>query len=101
MGKLLLVILLLLPLLAVAACETTSGRARMEADLAAATGDVERGKILYERSCSRCHPLRMPASHSEEEWRFFIRKYGRRARLSRPRQELVYAYLQHRLAEGG
>jgi len=100
MGKLLLVSTLL-ALMAVTACETTSGRARMEADLASAPGDIERGRILYERSCSRCHALRMPASHSKEEWRFFVRKYGRRARLSRPRQGLVYAYLRHRLTEGG
>jgi len=96
MGKLLLVS----ALLAVAACATSSGRTRLESDLARATSDIELGKILYERSCSRCHPLRMPASHTKDEWRFFVRKYGRRARLSRPRQGLVYAYLRHRLEEG-
>jgi len=35
----------------------------------------------------------MPASHEAEEWEFYVRKYGRRARLSLEQQAIVSAYL--------
>ncbi len=87
-------LLFTLPLLALtAACVTTDG---LEAELQAARTPVARGRILYERSCARCHSLYMPKSFAAEEWSFYVRKYGRRARLKKQQQTLVYAYLsQH------
>ncbi len=89
-----------LGLLLAAACATTgagrrrSARVPVEEALAAAQTDLERGQILYERSCSRCHALYMPKSHTAGEWRYFVKKYGRKARLSKDRQLLVYGYLE-------
>jgi len=95
--------LLLIPaalLVAAAACETTSHQ-RLEARLAAARTDVERGQAWYEHSCRRCHALRMPASHTAEEWGFFVRKYGRKARLTQEQQALVLLYLETSVAGPG
>ncbi len=83
MGKLLLILLL------AAACATTGG---------APEGDAgpRDGRALYETSCQRCHALFMPSSYDAEEWPFYVRKYGRRARLSASEQALVEDYLTAR-----
>ncbi len=53
-----------------------------------------RGKSIYETSCNRCHALYMPTSFGADEWPFFVRKYGRKARLSAEERDLVTTYLQ-------
>jgi len=91
MGKLLLA--LTLALILGAACATTSRMDQMEARLAGAESDVQRGQVYYEHSCDRCHALYMPESYDVDEWRFFVRKYGRKARLSKEERHLVFNYL--------
>ncbi len=83
MGKLLLAALLL-----AAACASTGMHDREGAP--PPPGD---GRALYEHSCQRCHALYMPRSFSAEEWSFYVRKYGRRARLDASGQRLVLDYL--------
>jgi cytochrome c5 len=99
MGKLLLRIV---PVLVLgAACATTAARTReLEARLATAQTDVERGQIHYEMSCQRCHALYMPRSYTASEWKFYVRKYGRRARLSEAERNAVYTYLATEAAGG-
>ena len=86
MGK-----LLLIPALIVLAACTTTGRpdSGRRAEETASTP----GRATYERSCQRCHALYMPRSYAAGEWRFFVRKYGRKARLSRSQREEVLGYL--------
>ena len=55
---------------------------------------VERGRILYETSCNKCHALYMPSSYGAGEWPFYVRKYGRKARLSAEERDFVLVYLQ-------
>lgn len=55
--------------------------------------DPADGKRLYETSCNRCHALYMPRSFAPDEWRFYVNKYGRRARLAPNERELVLQYL--------
>jgi cytochrome c5 len=78
-------------LLLVAACETTAA-SRASAD--PALPPQERGRFIYESSCNRCHALYMPMSFRAEEWPFYVRKYGRKARLSAEERDLVMAYLE-------
>lgn len=78
-------------LVLVAACETTAAR-RAAPD--PSLPPQERGRIIYEASCCRCHPLFMPSSYRAEEWGFYVRKYGRKARLAVEERDLVTAYLQ-------
>jgi len=79
-------------LLLAAACETT--RTSRRAALDPTLPPQERGRILYESSCNRCHALHMPSSYRAEEWELYVRKYGRKARLSVEERDLVLAYLQ-------
>ncbi len=79
--------------LVLGACASTRG-ASLEASLASATTPVAKGRVLYEASCARCHALYMPRSYTQGEWRYFVRKYGKRARLDKARQALVFRYLE-------
>lgn len=84
MGKLFLAVLL-----ALAACASTDHGVGGGAP---ASGPAD-GRRLYETSCNRCHALYMPRSFSSDEWRFYVGKYGRRARLDPGERELVFQYL--------
>lgn len=75
-----------------AACASTAVARR--APLDPSLPPAERGRILYETSCNKCHALYMPSSYGAGEWPFYVRKYGRKARLSVEERELVLAYLQ-------
>ena len=54
----------------------------------------EQGRRLYTNACSRCHALYMPHSYFPDEWPYYVRKYGRKARLSKGQRDLVLRYLQ-------
>ena len=60
----------------------------------AATDPIEKGRILYENSCNRCHALYMPESYTKGDWRFYVRKYSPRARLTEDESALVLEYLR-------
>ena len=90
MGNVLLT--LLVGLVAVACAPTL--REQRAAGLAAATTDIERGKVYYETSCNRCHALYMPRSFSQREWPNLVLRYGPRARLDKKQRQLVIDYLQ-------
>ncbi|MHC4958422.1 MAG: hypothetical protein ACYTGN_08590 [Planctomycetota bacterium] len=51
------------------------------------------GRELYEKSCGRCHALYMPRTFAAQEWKYYVRKYGRKARLRKKQRDLVYGYL--------
>ena len=55
---------------------------------------VQKGRVLYEHSCNRCHALYMPQSYSRGDWRYFVRKYAPRARLREGEDKLVLLYLR-------
>ena len=78
---------LLLLLLAVA-CETVPVKQQ-----AAGSGPVAEGEDLYRNSCARCHALFMPQSYTASEWKFYVRKYGRKARLAKTKRSKVCEYL--------
>ena len=89
-------------LLGACSVTTSAGRnaASAEAALAAAKTPVAKGRILYDTSCARCHALYMPRSYTAGEWRYYVRKYGKRARLDKSEQALVLTYLkEHCLPE--
>ena len=77
-------------LLAAVACESTgaAGHGGQEARTPA-----DAARTLYESSCARCHALYMPTSFTASEWKFYVRKYGRKARLTKEQRDVVYGYL--------
>ena len=91
MGNLFLRVLPIL--LLAAACATTGPRVPSNPHHSA-------GRTLYEKSCARCHALYMPRSYSAPEWRFYVRKYGRKARLTTDQKSLVFRYLAENARAG-
>ena len=87
MGKLLLSSVLLA--LLAGACASTRPSTRSASSAAGAP----EGRALYERSCQRCHALYMPRLYDPGEWDFFVRKYGRKARLTTEQRAIVRDYL--------
>ncbi len=74
-------------LLLAVACESTGNGG------AVANSSPDGGQALYEKSCSRCHALYMPMSYSSSEWKYYVGKYGRKARLTQHQRQVVYDYL--------
>ena len=87
------VLLKSLPILFLAAACATSGAP-------AANPRDASGQALYEKGCARCHALYMPRSYSAPEWRFYVHKYGRRARLNTDQENLVFQYLSENARAG-
>ena len=84
---------LCLVVLCAVACTTTTAPGVEDAATSGGTPEVQ-GRRLYESSCGRCHALFMPTSFFPDEWPYYVRKYGRKARLNKGQRELVLAYLQ-------
>lgn len=84
--------LCLVVLCAVACTTTTAPGVDDEATLGGTP--EEQGRTLYVRSCGRCHALYMPTSFFPDEWPYYVRKYGRKARLNKGQRDLVLNYLQ-------
>ena len=92
MGNLLLGLVLPLALFALLAGCAISQEWRNEVE---ATADpIVKGRLLYENSCNRCHALYMPRSYTKADWRFYVRKYAPRARISQEEAGLVVGYLR-------
>ncbi len=87
------VLLKSLPILFLAAACATSGAPTANPHDAS-------GRALYERSCARCHALYMPRSFAAPEWSFYVKKYGRKARLTSDQKALVYDYLSQNARSG-
>ena len=74
------------------ACETTTAPG-VDGTHSGGTPE-EQGRRLYMNACSRCHALYMPHSYFPDEWPYYVRKYGRKARLAKGQRDLVLRYLQ-------
>ena len=75
------------------ACTTTTAPGVVDEATPAGTPE-EQGRRLYVNSCGRCHALFMPSSFFPDEWPYYVRKYGRKARLDKQQRDLVLRYLQ-------
>lgn len=82
--------LLLSMMLVGAACSATGSGAATAAVLPPGAT----GREVYERSCQRCHALHMPSRFTAGEWGFYVRKYGRRARLTEEQMGKALSYLR-------
>ncbi len=36
------------------------------------------GQTLYHAKCSSCHNIIAPDSHNEQQWQFYVEKYGKK-----------------------
>lgn len=63
------------------------------AEAAVFTGDLAKGKALYELKCAKCHKLYDPSQYREEEWDLWMGKMRKKAHLSDEAFLLINGYL--------
>ena len=106
------VLILAVLMAALAGCQTGSTRGRtasdtvpqLDAAAAVAAGlqpqEVSDAKGLYVAKCARCHKFYNPAQYNDPEWRGWMTRMSRKARLKPDQQELVSRYLEaYRVAQ--
>ena len=57
-------------------------------------GDAAAGSRLYAIKCAKCHEFYTPAAYPEAEWRGWMTKMSRKARLEPDQRELLARYLE-------
>ena len=86
-----------------AGCQSSGPVRREEANplppLAPKTSDLtseewESGTRLYVAKCARCHKFYNPADYREVEWRSWVTKMSRKARLESEQKKLLSRYLE-------
>jgi hypothetical protein len=55
--------------------------------------DAKAARKLYTSKCARCHKLYDPANYSDSEWRTWMDKMNRKAKLKPDQVELLLRYL--------
>jgi hypothetical protein len=61
--------------------------------------ETESARKLYIAKCARCHKFYDPAKYSDNEWRMWMDKMSRKAKLKADQTELLSKYLE--LYRGG
>ena len=56
-------------------------------------GDIAEAAKIHALKCAKCHQFYNPADYSEAEWRSWMIKMARKARLRQDQQELLSRYL--------
>jgi cytochrome c5 len=56
--------------------------------------EVSDANSLYVAKCARCHRFYNPAEYSESEWRGWMTRMSRKARLKPEQQEILSRYLE-------
>ena len=56
--------------------------------------DIAQGAKLHTAKCARCHKFYDPAAYSDAEWRLWMTKMAKKARLT-PDQEAVLSRYLH------
>ena len=71
---------------------------RLDQDSANAAGlsvqEVTDATKLYVAKCARCHKFYNPAEYHDAEWRSWMTKMSRKARLKPDQQEMLSRYLE-------
>ena len=49
---------------------------------------------LYVAKCAKCHKLYPPANYSDEEWRMWVGKMSKKARLKPEQQRILSDYIE-------
>jgi hypothetical protein len=55
--------------------------------------EIASARKLYVAKCAKCHKFHNPAKYTDEEWRTWMRKMSRKAKLKPEQDELLSRYL--------
>jgi len=56
--------------------------------------EIAAARKLYVAKCAKCHKFHNPAKYPDEEWRTWMRKMSRKAKLKPEQDELLSRYLE-------
>jgi len=63
--------------------------------------EIASARKLYVAKCAKCHKFHNPANYADEEWRTWMRKMSRKAKLKPEQDELLSRYLDTFRTPGG
>ena len=52
------------------------------------------GRKLYYAKCAKCHKFYDPAKYSDEEWKVWMRKMGKKSKLTPEQQRTLSLYIE-------
>lgn len=55
--------------------------------------EIGNARNLYQMKCAKCHKFYDPAAYSEREWRSWMGKMSKKARLKPAQEQLLSTYL--------
>jgi len=99
MKKTFILLSTILFLVACAAKKTTATLTESDAERAAAKysgaslATLQKGKLLYEENCSKCHGLKSPSAYNEEQWMKHVKRMAPKAKIDKPTEELILQYV--------
>jgi len=64
------------------------------AETASATAAAPDGHKLYVAKCAKCHKFYDPANYSDYEWKIWMRKMSKKAKLKPEQQAAVSEYVE-------
>ena len=56
--------------------------------------EIAAARKLYVAKCAKCHKFHHPAKYTDDEWRTWMRKMSRKAKLKPEQNELLSGYLE-------
>ncbi|HTN44702.1 MAG TPA: hypothetical protein VL098_00020 [Flavipsychrobacter sp.] len=72
---------------------TSSGTKTEVAAKHYSAAELEEGKMLWEKSCDRCHKLYLPESRSQEKWDKILPRMVKRSKLNEDEAGKVRGYI--------
>lgn len=55
--------------------------------------DLQKGKLIYDANCGKCHKLHQPDSRSADSWNKIVPPMSRKAKLSPEDESLILRYV--------
>ena len=66
-----------------------------------AQSETETGRKIYYVKCSKCHKFYDPKQYSDEEWKMWMGKMKKKAKLSDEQERMLSNYIETTLRSGG
>jgi len=55
--------------------------------------DLKKGREIYVKKCSSCHPLHLPNQYNEKVWGVNLNEMQARAKITDAEKQLIYQYI--------
>lgn len=59
----------------------------------ASLASLQKGKLLYEEKCNKCHGLKSTLSYNEEQWVKNVKRMAPKARIDKATEGLILQYV--------